>query len=566
MHALDDLSLTVFIMPLLRLNKAEKEQVLQSAIRYYHDHKPAYSMAYVAKHFDVPVSTLKDRIKGVRPHVSAHQDQQKLSPGQELALEVHCKRMMKFGFPVRISALETIANSIIADPDAECEPRVGRTWHLSFLERHPDLSAKFCRQLDQARATASNPQIIQEFFAMYKSVVDKYAITPANIHNMDEKGFLIGQAAKCKVVVAKDRPMTKFSTQNGNRETVTVIESASATGKNTAPPMIICSGKSHMASWHSSPQSLPQPQREDGWHYAISNTGWTDAELATEWLAKCFEPHTRPLNASSWRLLLLDGHVSHVTADFIEYCWLHKIVPLCFPSHTTHLLQPLDVGVFSPLGFYYSKQIRKLGEEGINVINVETFMKIYPAIRQNAYKTPTMLSAFRATGLVPFNPVRVINLLPVRALTPEQTEQEVHLPLVPATPTNSKQATALHRQLISKLREDAVKHHVDEDYIEISPIKIGLDKLAKAATLFEAQSKIADHTAAQCRAANKYKGHNSKSKARLSKARVLSMDDVVEAKAKRAEKDKLITERAARAAERKARKDQQQALSQDNTE
>ena len=44
------------------------------------------------------------------------------------------------------------------------------------------------------------------------------------------------------------------------------------------------------------------------------------------------------------------------------------------------------------------------------------------------------------------------------------------------------------------------------------------------------------------------------------------MDDVVEAKAKRAEKDKLITERAARAAERKARKDQQQTLSQDNTE
>jgi hypothetical protein len=44
------------------------------------------------------------------------------------------------------------------------------------------------------------------------------------------------------------------------------------------------------------------------------------------------------------QLLILDGHTSHVSLSFIEYCEQQYIIPLCLPPHSTHILRPLDVG------------------------------------------------------------------------------------------------------------------------------------------------------------------------------------------------------------------------------
>jgi len=49
------------------------------------------------------------------------------------------------------------------------------------------------------------------------------------------------------------------------------------------------------------------------------------------------------------RLLIMDGHSSHITANMIAYCMRHAIDLLILPPHTSYVLQPLDVSVFSPL-------------------------------------------------------------------------------------------------------------------------------------------------------------------------------------------------------------------------
>ena len=43
--------------------------------------------------------------------------------------------------------------------------------------------------------------------------------------------------------------------------------------------------------------------------------------------------------------------------QFIKYCEAHKIVALCLPPHSTHRLQPLDVGVFGPLAKVYKRHL-----------------------------------------------------------------------------------------------------------------------------------------------------------------------------------------------------------------
>jgi hypothetical protein len=69
------------------------------------------------------------------------------------------------------------------------------------------------------------------------------------------------------------------------------------------------------------------------------------------WLEKDFAPTSAACldDPGDYRLLILDGHNSHGTFPFITFAENHHIIVLCLPPHTTHALQPCDVGVFSPL-------------------------------------------------------------------------------------------------------------------------------------------------------------------------------------------------------------------------
>ena len=50
-----------------------------------------------------------------------------------------------------------------------------------------------------------------------------------------------------------------------------------------------------------------------------------------------------------YRFLIVDGHASHILNEFIKFIKANKIICICLPPHSTHLLQPLDVSVFGPL-------------------------------------------------------------------------------------------------------------------------------------------------------------------------------------------------------------------------
>jgi hypothetical protein len=89
----------------------------------------------------------------------------------------------------------------------------------------------------------------------------------------------------------------------------------------------------------------------------LSPSGWKNNDMGLAWLKEVFERETRRKARSGYRLLLLDGHGSHLTMDFINYCNDNKILLAVFPPHSTHTLQPLDVGLFKPLSTAYSIEL-----------------------------------------------------------------------------------------------------------------------------------------------------------------------------------------------------------------
>ena len=83
------------------------------------------------------------------------------------------------------------------------------------------------------------------------------------------------------------------------------------------------------------------------------------------------------------------------------------------PAHTSHLLQPLDVGCFSPLKAAYGRQVQELARQSVFHINKLDFLQIYPGIREAVFSKQNIQAGFRAAGLVPACPERVLSSLTV---------------------------------------------------------------------------------------------------------------------------------------------------------
>jgi len=125
-------------------------------------------------------------------------------------------------------------------------------------------------------------------------------------------------------------------------------------GRGLIAPFIILKGDRVSVSW------IPPSALELNWYFAASAKGWTNNDRGFEWLTKVFDPHTQEKAQSRTRLLICDGHDSHISAKFVAHCIENNICLFLLLPHSSHLLQPLDVGVFSPLKTAVSADLDQL--------------------------------------------------------------------------------------------------------------------------------------------------------------------------------------------------------------
>jgi hypothetical protein len=293
---------------------------------------------------------------------------------------------------------------------------------------------------------------------------------------MDEKGVMKGIGDNTKVIISKAEAKASLI-QPGNREWVSIIECIGANGY-VLPPFVIFEGQRIQQAWIDAsidPQTVIQ----------VSPNGWTDNTIALRWLEH-FDHHTATRAVGRKRLLILDGHASHVNYPFVEYCSQHGIIPLCLPPHSTHLLQPLDVGIFSPLAKAYKRGVQRSAIYGAVRINNLDFLREYQQARGTIPRN--IPSAFRGCGLIPLDPTRVLEK--VRPKTPpyasitDEHGRTVNLPVSPdlatkintmvaelieVCPTPAKATVGRMKDLaltaladssvLQKLNKDLVNHH-----------------------------------------------------------------------------------------------------------
>ena len=111
-------------------------------------------------------------------------------------------------------------------------------------------------------------------------------------------------------------------------------------------------------------------------------------------------------------MLIWDGHVSHINYKFLTFCEAYNIVVFCLPPHSTHLLQPLDVGLFATLQLAYRKAIEDYFLTTTIGINRDIFFPLYKEAHQQAYTFRNIAAAFKQCGIVPLNHRSVLSELP----------------------------------------------------------------------------------------------------------------------------------------------------------
>ena len=248
-----------------------------------------------------------------------------------------------------------------------------------------------------------NYETINYWFKLFSDTMKQYNIEKRYVYNMDDKVFAIDQAGKQKVVVSKAN-LNAYMCQNGSQEWESLLECFSADGALLPAFVIFKATTQRKASMN---------ELERGNNIAISDKGWTNNTLAFEWCKRVFDPYSKKRQQGEYRLLILDGHTSHITSEVIQFCINEKIILACLPAHTTHVLEPLDVGFFQPLGSLYRTELLRLikWDSSANVDKVD-FIDLYQRARSETVKLTTILSAWQKALLFPLDPESLLKTLP----------------------------------------------------------------------------------------------------------------------------------------------------------
>lgn len=307
---------------------------------------PHIKTGKLAQLFVVKQKLLQRRLKG-RPAQNTKGGHNKvLNSVQDEGLRGYIDYLIYLGHKATFMHIRLGANSILKESG---EARTVNTqWASRWFNRnriwYKTLRAK---TLAAERKAAHKKEDLDIHFCEYYTALAKFGISFADIYNMDETGFRVGVLTG-RIVITHLDIKAVYLADPDNRESITSIETICADG-STIAPMLVLKGEVLLAKLFAN-------NLEDETVLATSPTGYSNEQLAMCYL-KHFHNQTYIKTKGAWRMLVFDGHGSHTSDEYLLYCWQHKIVPFILQPHSTHMLQPLNVGVFQPLKHWHQESI-----------------------------------------------------------------------------------------------------------------------------------------------------------------------------------------------------------------
>ncbi|KAM5529144.1 transposase [Fusarium oxysporum f. sp. phaseoli] len=238
------------------------------------------------------------------------------------------------------------------------------------MKRHPSIKTKIGKRQEASRLNCFTPTAVNWYFDIRER---EYGwIKPENTVNVDEGGL-------DTLVIGSSDPKRKAFLKGFQSHTCTNFLEAV-----TADCRLL---------WF-----IDEFKKIADWYYITSDTGWTDHHIAVEWIREVYLPQTQPEAESYARLIILDGHQSHVSDEWMATCFLSNVYCCYLPAHCSRDLQPLDNGVFNATKAAYLKELQQLvsltGSAPVDKVN---FIKAYAKAREVGMTKKNILSGWRVT-------------------------------------------------------------------------------------------------------------------------------------------------------------------------
>ncbi|XP_073959486.1 uncharacterized protein [Choristoneura fumiferana] len=356
-----------------------------------------------SKEYKIPWSTLKENLERVKEKSGSSNSNTQVTVtkmGRPYALSVDVEhqlvsyiiKMQELGFGLTVNKIRQLAYTLAEavgkkhrfNSEKKC---AGWSWWVNFKERF-GLSLRAPENL----SVGPNPAILEDFYDKLETSLVQHGLMdcPERIWNCDETGLtFVNKPNKVVTKIGKKYIYNRTYAEKGT--TTTVLACINAAGC-FIPPMVIFKGVRNIPelSNGSLPNSLTR----------LSPKGWINASLFLEWL-KFFAasiPPARPV------MLIMDSHASHINPSVLEYARYEHIVLFTMPAHTSHLLQPLDVGVFRPLKVAWREELQNYKYS--NPTSTPTrfdFHNFFTPAFDKSFTASNVRAGFRRAGIYPLN-------------------------------------------------------------------------------------------------------------------------------------------------------------------
>ena len=273
---------------------------------------------------------------------------------------------------------------------------MGEGWYKRFIGHHDDVLANCEAQvINQSQNKVSKEGIHILFWTMTKLMITEQ-LTADRVYNMDETGFQTHEKRRKVVAVRGSKNVwTKSISADFH---LSLVAACSASGHIVPPTFILFGTRVKRDVLNNC--AVP------GATVTTTESGFINEKIFLQWINtfSCCIPGTvkRPI------VLTFDGYSAHISLDVVTKALEVQILLVCLPPNAMHLLQPLDVAVFSTFKKHLRESIQKcmLSTSESNIGKAQAIQLASEAWIHGMLDS-NCIAGFKATGLFPPNLVNM---------------------------------------------------------------------------------------------------------------------------------------------------------------
>ena len=365
------------------------------------------SVKEVAKMHKIPISTLRDKLKGAHP--MSHGGQPVFTADEELTMESNLLICADYGMPLCNMDIKLFVkgylNKLERNVNKFKNNTPGDEWVKNFLARHKNLSYRMCQNIKRVRSELK-PSEIREYFSKLKETLKD--VLPENIMNYDETNLADDPGMKkCVFKRGVKYPERVINYSKGN---ISLLFAGTASGE-LLPPYVVYKS-THL--WDSWCKGGPPHTR-----YGRSVNGWMNLENFEEWFFTIVVPWARRREGK--KVLIGDNLSSHLSFKVLSECLRLNISFVMLVPNSTDKCQPLDVAYFGPQKKVWRQMLdehrtKYPSSTGLNKATFPTLLKTL-INRMDLKNEKNLKAGFKACGIYPFNPEAVLKKMPAEEST-----------------------------------------------------------------------------------------------------------------------------------------------------